>query len=66
MEGLQTDAALTKADRKAMNHQINAIEEAREMISNSAVDRAAYYGSYILSDAEQRQIKKLFPGISGS
>lgn len=61
MEGLMTDSGLTEADKQAMNDQITAIEEVSRDVGREQPDDAAYYGSYILSDAEQRQIKTLFP-----
>jgi hypothetical protein len=59
-EGMMTDGGLTAADKKAMTHQVNAIDEVeRDIVRQSSRD-AAYYGSYILPDAEKSQIKKLF------
>lgn len=63
-EGVMTDAGLTRADKRAMNHQVVAINEVEKDIRNCTVERAAHYGSYILSEREQAEIKALFPSLS--
>jgi hypothetical protein len=63
-EGLMTDGGLTAADKKAMNHQVDAINEVERDIGRETVAKAAFYGSYILPDIERLQIKELFPDIS--
>lgn len=69
-EGLQEDAmtngGLTKADKIAMNHQVNAIDEVEKDIARQHPDDAAYYGSYILPDAERNQIRALYPDYPAS
>jgi hypothetical protein len=61
-EGLMTDAGLSKAEKSAMSFQIGAIHEAEQDIRSESWQRAAHYGSYILPDKEQAEIKALFPG----
>ena len=63
-EDIMTSGGLTADDKKAMNHQVNAINEVEKDISNETWEKAAYYGSYILPEAEQKQIKELFPSIA--
>jgi hypothetical protein len=65
-EGMMTDGGLTKADKKAMGHQVDAIFEVEKDIRRETVDDAAYYGSYILADAERNQIRFLFPEYPAS
>lgn len=64
MEDMMTSGGLTKADKVAMNHQVNAISEVEEDIRKRTWKDAAYYGSYILSDRETQEIKALFPDVS--
>lgn len=60
-----TDAGLTAADKRAMNHQVDAINEVDRDIERETPAKAAYYGSYILPEAERTQIKALFPELVG-
>lgn len=62
-EGVMTDAGLTKRDMVVMGFQVDAIDEVEKDIKNSTVERAAYYGSYILSERECSEIKELFPNL---
>ncbi len=62
-EGIMTDGGLTPADKRAMNHQVDAINEVEKDIRDSSWERAAYYGSYILNDREKTQILTLFPTV---
>lgn len=58
-EGIMTDAGLTKADKIAMNHQVNAIEVTRKEVARIAPKDALHYGSYMLPEAEQAELKAL-------
>lgn len=62
-EGIMTDGGLTADDKKAMNHQVTAIEEASKDIRSETPEDAAYYGSYILGESERKDIKTLFPDL---
>jgi hypothetical protein len=62
-EDIMTSAGLTAEDKKAMNHQVNAINEVEDDIEKETPSKAAYYGSYILGDREKTEIKKLFPDV---
>jgi hypothetical protein len=63
-EGIMTDAGLTAANRRAMNHQVEAITEVEKDIMKETPADAAYYGSYILTDQEKMEIRALFPDIA--
>jgi hypothetical protein len=62
-EDIMTSAGLTAEDKKAMNHQVNAIDAVQDDIEKRTPGEAAYYGSYILGDREKAEIKKLFPDV---
>lgn len=62
-EGIMTDVGLTKADKRAMNHQVDAIEEVENDIARQAPEDAAQYGSYILTERECAEIKLLYPAL---
>jgi hypothetical protein len=62
-EGIMTDGGLTAADKRAMRHQVNAIDEVQRDIRGENWGAAAYYGSYILNDRERDEIRALFPDI---
>lgn len=64
MEDMMTSGGLTKADKVAMTHQVNAINAVEKDIENSTWKAAAYYGSYILNERETQEIKVLFPDVS--
>lgn len=63
LEGIMTDAGLTAAEKVAMNHQVAAIDVALKDIESESPGAAAYYGSYILGDREQAEIKAPFPDV---
>lgn len=62
-EDIMTSAGLAKADKAAMNHQVNAIQNAEDDIAAETPGAAAYYGSYILGEREKSEIKTLFPDV---
>lgn len=62
-EDIMTSAGLSAADKKAMNHQVNAINVVEYQIEKETPSDAAFYGSYILGDREKAEIKLLFPEV---
>jgi hypothetical protein len=58
-EGIMTDAGLTGADKRAMNHQVTAINVVQDEIRKITPDDALYYGSYMLPASEQAELKAL-------
>lgn len=63
-EGIMTDAGLTKADKAAMNIQVTAIDVVRKEIAEITPEAALYYGSYMLPEAEQAELKALLVAAS--
>lgn len=63
LEGIMTDAGRPADEIAAMRHQVEAIEVALKDIGNASPGAAAYYGSYILGDREQADIRALFPDV---
>lgn len=60
-EGLMTDAYLSRADRQGMKDQLTALDVVRDDIAKETPDDAAYYGSYILPEAERDEVRVLYP-----
>ena len=65
-EGIMTDAGLTSADKRAMNHQVEAIKVVADEIRKITPDRALYYGNYMLPEPEQAELKALLAAASMS
>jgi hypothetical protein len=60
-EGIMTDAGLSRADKDAMDWQIDAINEVEKDIRSETSAKAAHYGSYIFGETVKSQIRELFP-----
>jgi len=59
MEDCMTSAGLTKQDKMRLNAETDAAEHIREQIHKTCEDSALGYGSYILSESDQRALKAL-------
>lgn len=63
-EGMMTDCGLTSDDKRAMRHQVDAIDQVEKDIGAEDWKRAAYYGSYILGEREKGEITALLPDLA--
>lgn len=62
-EGIMTDCGLYEAEKRAMRHQVDAIDQVEKDIGAEDWRQAAYYGSYILDEREKAQISALLPDL---
>lgn len=60
LEGIMTDAGLSRADKKAMNHQVVAIQEIERMIDETEPLRAFRYASYITPSPEREEFNSIW------
>lgn len=59
MEDCMTSAGLTKQGKMRLNAETDAAEHIRDQIHKTCEDSALGYGSYILSESDQRALKAL-------